>query len=76
MMNKVVLHALKEKVKKIFPSDDIFFCNGGDRNKEIFLKWKLRALIFYLASIIGIIRQTLVAGFLKIGIQFRGKSMG
>lgn len=35
-----------EKVKKIFPNDEIYFCNGGDRNKKNIPEEKIKGIKF------------------------------
>ena len=33
-----------EKVKRLYPDADIYFANGGDRTKKIYLKWMFQVL--------------------------------
>ena len=52
------LHKIKDK----YPDAKITFCNGGDRGKIIFPKWKLKVSILHLV-LEAMIRKTQAVGF-------------
>ena len=55
-----------EKVKSMYPNEEIIFANGGDRNKENIPEMQVDGIEF-LFSVGGDDKRILQAGFLKTG---------
>ena len=55
-----------EKIKSMYPNEEIIFANGGDRNKENIPEMQVSGIEF-LFSVGGDDKKILQAGFLKIG---------
>ena len=64
-----------EKVKEMYPNDDIYFANGGDRNKENIPEMSVDGIEF-LFSVGVMIKKIHLHGFLKNGNIIMKKEFG